>query len=209
MLALDLDAQPPEEDGRGERLRVGDLELGAAERLRGRGDDDAQRLDRDLISRATFTKRFEGSRTLNVEVDRQDNLDTGAVRETLPLIVFSQPNLPFAGRKSGTPGDTRGPGIMEATYFSLGGRFANDRNKPEEGPREDHVGSQVNVGVSSTASLSRFLTIRPALNGEATWIDEDKQGKQHALRATYGASVSGNTNIYGTYLGRLLADGYR
>jgi len=163
--------------------------------------DDQQRLDRELKSRATLSKRFESNRSLNVEVEREENLDTGRISETLPLVVFTQPSRPFAGRRQYLPGEEAGRGLMDVTYYSVGGRFVNDRLRPATGPREDHVGSQVDLRVSSTAELSRFLNLSPSVSAEGAWIDVDKLGNKNALRATYGASVAARTNLYGTFLG--------
>jgi hypothetical protein len=165
--------------------------------------DDAQRLDRELQSRATLSKRFAGSRNLNAEIERVENLDTGRVNQLLPAINFTQPSTPFAGRRESLPGEERRRGLLDVTYYSLGSRFVNQRNQPPEGASEDHVGSQTDLRISGTIDASRFLNLSPSVTSEFTWIDVDKLGKRNPLRATYGTSVSARTNIYGTFLGSM------
>jgi hypothetical protein len=126
--------------------------------------DDAQRLDRELQSRATLSKRFAGSRNLNAEIERVENLDTGRVNQLLPAINFTQPSTPFAGRRESLPGEERRRGLLDVTYYSLGSRFVNQRNQPPEGASEDHVGSQTDLRISGKKPASgdvRDLRVGP------------------------------------------------
>jgi len=163
--------------------------------------DDSQRLNRDLRSHATFTKQFGGSRNLRVEVNRQENLDTGSLTETLPTVAFTQPSAPITGRKTrGAGSDEEEGSWLDEVYWKLDGRAANQRTKSTAGTEEKHIGSTMDGRLTSTQDLLGVLRISPAVDGEATWIDEDRTGEHNALRATYNASLTARTDLYGTFL---------
>lgn len=163
--------------------------------------DDSQRLNRDLRSHATFTKQFAGSRNLRVEVNRQENLDTGSLTETLPTVAFTQPSSPITGKKTRTAvGEEDEGSWLDEVYWKLDGRGANQRTKNTAGVEEKHIGSTLTGRLTSTQNVLGALRISPAVDGEATWIDEDRTGEHNALRATYNGSLTARTDLYGTLL---------
>jgi lipopolysaccharide assembly outer membrane protein LptD (OstA) len=164
--------------------------------------DDAQRLDRDLRSHATLTKRFAGSnRSLRVELERRENLDTGERDETLPVIQFSQPSQPLTGRRESGDEVERGePGWLDEVYYNLDTRFVNLRSTDADENTEQNTGAKVDLSLRTTRDAFRYLNLSPALNTEAAWIDEDSRGDPNAFRGTFNSSLSANTRIYGTFL---------
>lgn len=169
--------------------------------------DDAQRLDRDIRSNLTFSKRFPGSnRSFRVDLQRQENLDDGSLVELLPAVVFSQPSRPLvgsAGARGGIGGDTAdrsSRGVLEDLYWNLESQAARVRTRSAIGTEEEHSGSQARSGLRMTRNVLKHLRFSPSVDGEATWIDEDRRGDSNALRATYRTSVAASTTIYGTML---------
>ena len=169
--------------------------------------DDDQRLDRDIRSHLTFSKKFPGSnRSFRAELERRENLDTGNVNETFPILAFTQPNRPITGRErgpaaAGADGEEEKPGFLDEVYYRLNSEFARIRSESPTAGEELHTGAQSDVSLSTGRTLIPFVQIRPSASGEATWIDEGRNGERNLTRATYNAGVSADTKVYGTLLG--------
>jgi lipopolysaccharide assembly outer membrane protein LptD (OstA) len=163
--------------------------------------DDSRRLDRDLSSHATFTKRFGEARNLQIEARRNENLDDGSFTQTLPSITFTQPSVPVTGRSArAEAGAEAKPNWLDEIYYKVDGRAVSQRQRNVSGAEEEHIGSTVDGRLTTTQDLLRYLRLSPAMNGEATWIDEDRAGEHNAFRATYDASLTARTDLYGTFL---------
>lgn len=168
--------------------------------------DDSQRLNRDIRSNLTLSKRFPGSnRSLRVDLQRQQNLDQDSFIESLPAIVFSQPSRPVVGGGStslmdGSPSGRQQRGLLEDLYWNLDSRAVRQRSRNAAGVEEEHKGSQSNTGLRMTRNIARYLRLSPSIDGEGTWIDEDRTGRNNATRATYRTSVAAGTVMYGTFL---------
>ena len=161
-------------------------------------DDEDQRLNRDLQSHATYTRRFDGNRNLRVDFRRNENLDTGSINETLPTLQLSQPSSPITGARSSSDPNQE-PRWLDDIYYDAGLVGVHQHTKSATGVDERHIGSTADFGLRTTQSLP-FVRFSPSLDGEATWIDEDREGRRNATRATYGASLSALTDVYGTFL---------
>jgi hypothetical protein len=167
--------------------------------------DDAQRLNRDLRSNLTLSKRFPGSnRSLRVDLQRQQNLDQNSFAELLPAITFSQPSRPLVGGSGASGSDTgragRQRGLLEDLYWDLDSRAVRSRTKSATAVVEEHSGAQTNTGLRMTRNVARYLKLSPSIDGEGTWINKDRRGDANALRATYQTAVSAGTALYGTFL---------
>jgi lipopolysaccharide assembly outer membrane protein LptD (OstA) len=166
--------------------------------------DDDQRLNRDLRSHATFTKNFPGSnRSLRAEVERRENLDTGQINETLPLVAFSQPSRPLSGRvgrSGGGEGEERKAGWLDDIYYNLDSRFVSLRTVDQNDDEDRRTGAKTNTRLTVNRTPIPYLQIRPSASGEVVWVNEDRLGKSNATRATYSAAVSADTKLYGTFL---------
>ncbi len=148
--------------------------------------DDVQRLDRDLRSFATWTKRFPGSnQSLLMELERRENLDTEVINETLPLVQYS---LPSRAIRTGSE-----------IYSGGGARAVRVRDRDATGRDEEHSGVQATADLRSTMNLKNYVRLTPSANGEVTWIDEDRTGESNAFRGTFGTSVGATSTIYGMY----------
>ena len=166
--------------------------------------DDAQRLDRDIRSNLTLTKRFTGSnRSLRVDLQRQQNLDQDTFSESLPAIVFSSPSRPLRARPTARPGERTDeglfPGLLSDLYWNTDTRGVRERTRTSLG-EEQHLGSQTNLGLRMTRNVLKHFRFSPSVDGEATVIDKDQLGDANQARATYRTSVSTGTTLYGTFL---------
>lgn len=169
--------------------------------------DDDQRLDRDIRSNLTLTKRFPGSnRSLRVSLERQQNLDEDTFSEQLPGIFFSSPSRPLRARASGTASASGAAdpgladGLLADLYWNADTRGVRTRSRSSAGGEEEHTGAQTNLGLRMTRNVVSYLRLSPSIDGEATWIDEDRRGDANAFRATYRTAVSTSTTLYGTFL---------
>jgi lipopolysaccharide assembly outer membrane protein LptD (OstA) len=162
--------------------------------------DDANRLNRDLRSHATFTKQLAGNRNLLVDVSRQENLDTGSLTETLPNIQFTQPSVPITGRQTrgAGSGEESEPTWLDGIYWKLDGRAVNQRRVLTDGTETKNHGSTADGRLTTTQDAS-YLRFSPAFNFEGTWIGEDELGKKNPTRATYNGSLTARTDVYGTF----------
>ena len=167
--------------------------------------DDAQRLDRDIRSNLTLTKRFPGSnRSLRVDLQRQQNLDQDTFSESLPAVVFSSPSRPLRARATalrtgGPAADAFWPGLLGDLYWSTDTRAVRQRTRTSLG-EEQHLGSQTNLGLRMSRNVLKHFRLSPSVDGEGTIIDKDQLGDANQARATYRTSVSTGTTLYGTYL---------
>ncbi|MDP6528775.1 MAG: putative LPS assembly protein LptD [Gemmatimonadota bacterium] len=168
--------------------------------------DDDQRLDRDIRSHATFTKRFPGSnRSLRLEFQRRENLDTGAISEELPGFQFSQPSRPVTGQRGSSGGSGGASGIRETSwlddvYYSTDLRFANTRDRDSSGETERHVGAKTSVNFRMNRTFFGVLRMSPAVNTEGAWMDRDRTGRKNPLRGVFDTSIRANTTVYGTFM---------
>lgn len=169
--------------------------------------DDDQRLDRDIRSNLTLTKRFPGSnRSLRVDLQRQQNLDEDTFSESLPGIFFSSPSRPLKARPgaSAAAGGAAGPGLvgglLSDLYWNTDARGVRTRSRVASGAEEEHAGAQTNLGLRMTRNVATHLRLSPSVDGEATWIDEDRRGDANQVRTTYRTSVATSTTLYGTFL---------
>lgn len=167
--------------------------------------DDGRRLDRDLRSHLTFSKRFKDSnRSLRAEVERRENLDTGALEETFPAVSFSQPSRSIVAASRDSE-DGRG-NFLSDVYYSIDSRFVSERSKTPDATEEDtfieerDLGSKITSNVRTTRSFGPYLRVAPGFNGEGVWVDEDVLGNRNSFRGTYNTSLTASTNLYGTYL---------
>ena len=171
--------------------------------------DDAQRLNRDIRSNLTLSKRFTGSnRSLRVDLQRQENLDENSFSELLPAIVFSQPSRPVMGGAVTAPqmGATgRERRLLEDLYWNVDARAVRQRSRSASvvdtvaAVEEEHRGAQSIAGLRMTRNVARYLRLSPSVDGEGTWIDEDVLGAPDETRATYRTSVAASTTLYGTF----------
>ncbi len=163
--------------------------------------DDDQRLDRDIRSNLTLTKRFPGSnRSLRMTLERQQNLDDDTFTEQLPGVFLSSPSRPLLARPTGGAEAGAVAGLLSDVYWNADTRGVRTRSRTGAGVEEEHSGAQTSLGLRMTRNVGAFLRLSPSVDGEGTWIDEDRRGDANAFRATYRTAVSASTTLYGTFL---------
>lgn len=150
--------------------------------------DDPNRLNRDLYSYASLSKTFPGSnRSFLVNVSHRENLDTGVIDESLPVVTFNMPNRPFGPKALGL-------------YSRLDSRGAHVRSVNSLGNSEEHTGASMGLDLQGTGSIRQYLRLTPALSTEAAWIDRDVLGEKNPTRGTFSTTATAATTLYGTFL---------
>ncbi|MGA9116757.1 MAG: putative LPS assembly protein LptD [Bacteroidota bacterium] len=172
-------------------------------------------LRQNVISNATLTKSWEGtpnSMTLNVR--RDQNLQSGELREVLPGIGFNRgQTFPFRSRSAaaGEGGDW-----YELIGYTYGAQFLNSRNKTL-GPdgdfrREDRRGVNHLVTVNASPRLGH-VTVTPFFNYTEKWYDRsirrefkaaDSTVAETELRAIkavryFDLGLAASTKLYGIF----------
>ncbi|HET9886904.1 MAG TPA: putative LPS assembly protein LptD, partial [bacterium] len=157
--------------------------------------DDSRRLDRDIRSHATLNKRFTNSnQSLRAELERRENLDTGQINETLPIIQYSLPSRTVGGKESNLyyGSDARFVHVRDRIPLSTGG-FSED----------EPTGARVGADLRSTVSLQPYTRITPSVTAEGVWQNEDREGDPNAFRGTFSTNVGATSTLYGTFLKKM------
>ena len=130
-------------------------------------------LRQQIISNATFQKSWEGTpHSLTMNINRTQDLTTGAITQILPGIVFSRTQTyPF---RSGS-----GSGVAETWYESIGfsytGQFRNENSKTVNvitglETKEDGRGIQHSLPVNLSSKVGYF-NLTPFFNYTEKWYD--------------------------------------
>lgn len=125
-------------------------------------------LSQDIISNATFNKRWEetGS-SLTLNYYRSQNLRTGDTHETLPSLNFSKSQFsPF--KKSSKEYSTE-PSWYELIALDYNGQFKNERKKVA-GDVEKKLGVNHNVNINFSPKLGYF-NITPNFSYNEKWYN--------------------------------------
>ncbi|MFH1195497.1 MAG: putative LPS assembly protein LptD [bacterium] len=131
-------------------------------------------LNQNIISNATFRKRWEESGTsLTLNYSRNQNLSTGDITESLPNLSFNKTTTyPFRGKKSGSTSDLK---WYELIGYNYSGDFKNQRNKTA-GELKIRGGIQHNFSVSASPKIGYF-NISPNFGYKEKWYN--KQVTKH------------------------------
>ncbi len=175
--------------------------------------DYAELLRQQIISNATYQKSWEGTpHSLTANVNRTQDLSTGAITQILPGIVFSRnQTYPFRfGNDSGLAEDW-----YEYLGFSYTGQFRNENSKTVDTftgleTKEDRRGVQHSLPINAASkvgyfNLTPFFTytekwydrsITKALNpADSTVVSTEDRGF-HAVRY-FDTGISLGTKLYG------------
>ncbi|RMF60135.1 MAG: LPS-assembly protein LptD [Calditrichaeota bacterium] len=179
--------------------------------------DINQRLQQNLTTNVTLQKRLPGSRTLSLNLQRNENLQTGKIDFDFPILRYSQP------QKSIFPKNT---GSREKWYHRL--RYSYNsllRSKASRTPITTSEGTS--AGFSSTrksgwqhnltqtfnTNLFRYFKINQSLNLTEIWVPQylnysfvdslnDTRAdtvKGFRARHTFTTSLNASTTIYGLW----------
>ncbi len=150
--------------------------------LRNNSIDYNSLLRRNIFSNATFSKRWDESRTsLTINYSRTQNLDSGDISEMLPSVTFNKAqSYPFRSKNS-VPGRMK---WYEYIGYSYSGRFLNKRIKDKTGL---HIrgGIKHSFSVSASPKIAHF-NISPHLSYTEKWYN--KRTKKSLVRIPNGSS---------------------
>jgi LptD protein len=168
----------------------------------------------DIISNATFSKRWDGSGTnLTINYNRNQNLESGDITEDLPNITFSKSRAyPFQS----TSGNSKDKSWYEYIGYDYSGKFKNNRKK-KSGESTIHGGLDHSVNVSASPKLG-YLSLSPSLRLNSHWYNKRQVQEFDSTRGfdgedslylnaydinelntvnTYQVSLSASTKLYG------------
>ncbi len=172
-------------------------------------------LQRNIISNATFSKRWEESRTsLTINYNRSQNLENGNITELLPSVSFNKAQAyPFRKKGSG-----RGSKMKWYEYigYRYSARFLNRRNKTN-GQLSIRGGLHHTLNISASPKIGYF-NVAPYFNYDEKWYNkrtkkvlvplqvndstvsyrvEDEDLHEINMVRTFSLGVSVSTKIYG------------
>lgn len=178
-------------------------------------------LSQQIYSSANFNKRWDDNSSLNVSYSRSQDLQTGAINESLPNMSYNrQFSYPFKRESSESAFNQK---WYELIGYSYSGRFQNNRRKDGNGL---HIrgGVQHDVSVNASPKIGYF-TITPSFGYTEKWYNkwtkidnivltkiDAKTGKPyqmdslvysdmkelHSVR-TFQMNVAASTRLYGMF----------
>ncbi|NNE10511.1 MAG: hypothetical protein HKN20_18265 [Gemmatimonadetes bacterium] len=183
-----------------------------------------QELDRTLKSDITLKKRWQ-SRSFTLDASRTERLDNGSIDETLPSIRYTQNQSEIFT----PPEEVEDRSWYHDIYYRYSSRLLNSRESDQVVAsidtlfetvndtltevagfdttrttlRNDHFGWNHDFGFTYSSKELGWLGVSTRLNWKETWYDKDKVGQKWVRRGQGNASVSANTNVYGTWFPRL------
>jgi hypothetical protein len=175
-----------------------------------------ERLNRDMRSSLTITKRWqESGNSLIATVSHYKNLDTQNTSSTLPNISFRKPRKLLFGSKERTtaqrkyvkqaeekkPDETR---WYESIYYSFNADFHNTNDRSERFGFPDETFSRdlgISTSLSSSNRIRGWLVAEPSLNLNenfaATNTAADSARYRRRDNLTFGMTLG--TTVYGTF----------
>ncbi len=176
-------------------------------------------LTRNIYSTATFNKRWDDNKSLSINYNRVQYLDTGVIDETLPNLNFSKStSYPFADDENTS---TRNKKWYEYIGYSYSGRLTNNRKK-ENGVLKIRGGIQHDIDLSASPKIGYFnvsprfsynekwynkrtklenviLEKKDPITGEISYQDSivSSEIKELNFVRTFEMSISASTRLYG------------
>ena len=179
-------------------------------------------LSQNIISNATFTKRWEETgNNLFINYSRTQNLINGDIYENLPNITFTK-NISYPFKKENT--DLVGKQKWyEQIGYTYTGQFSNNRNKVK-GNLSIRAGVQHNLSINASPKIGYF-SVAPRINYTEKWYnkrikketivvkkvnsitgevtEEDSvvttDINEYNFVRTFDLSVTANTKLYGIF----------
>ncbi|RMD93502.1 MAG: LPS-assembly protein LptD [Calditrichaeota bacterium] len=180
----------------------------------------SQRLQRQLISNATFTKSWgDGKNSLTLNLSETRDLETGASSRTLPRLRFNRNRSQFFPFKKSKKGgrSTENAKWYNYIYYTYSGTYLNLVRKdstndpdPRVERRADHT---VNINFTSPKRIFGWLSFSQSINYREKWVDRTKsfsidtltnrvvehEDKGFAARRIFSVTASANTKLYGLF----------
>lgn len=168
------------------------------------------RVQNDITSNATLSKRWEGSGTnLTVNYSRTQNLESGDINEDLPSLTFTK-NVAYPFRSSG--GQSKSMSWYEYLGYSYTGKFRYNRRKTEL-ESDNRGGFDHRIALQASPKLGYF-NLSPSFGFNSKWYNEKEvygldtteigdyytnvsDVKDYNLVNTYNFNLSTSTKLYG------------
>jgi len=178
------------------------------------------RTNQVITSNLTVSKKFKGTKnSMNMNISRTENLQTGNISYTLPQISFSRSQTSLFETITGT--SVRGKrNWYQDIYFSYNSKAIRKGTKTRQITDTDTTylrttsqGINHNLQFNYNQKVLGVFNINPSLNYKETWVDEttdpyldpetnlivQKQVKGFAARRTFSTSMSLKTTLYGMF----------
>jgi lipopolysaccharide assembly outer membrane protein LptD (OstA) len=177
-----------------------------------------QRLQQEIRSNATFTKKFGGSRSVTVNLNQTRDLKTDEVTETLPRISFRGGQFALIPKPASVKGSQAETRWYHSLYLSYSSNFLSQRSKKLDSSSDEGVfikkqstGWDHSLRFSSPQKVMRYFTVNPGVSYRETWFDKRKEyyldpetntitsrdDLGFFARRTFDMSVGLSTKIYG------------
>jgi lipopolysaccharide assembly outer membrane protein LptD (OstA) len=184
-----------------------------------------RRLQQEIRSNATLTKRWGGSKSMTINFNRTMKLDTDEITETLPRISFRGGQFAIFPKPEGKRGEHVETRWYNSIYASYSSQLLFKRNKTRESSAEDapliqesNAGWDHSIRLSSPQKLLGWLTINPSVDYRETWFDKRKHyfldaqtnsiqsedEKGFFSRRSFNTSASFSTKLYGLFRPRFI-----
>jgi len=173
--------------------------------------DPAERLNRQLRSNMSITKRWEGA-TFSAAVDQTKDLDRNEHTEKLPILRFSKPSKPFFS----LPKNSADKRWYHDLYYSYSADMLNFSNKSivnEEVTRKKYTVFDQTVALRAPQKLFSAITISPSFTLYDNWyylpysdkaVEQELETNSLKNRQNWRSAISLSTNLYGTVEPNLL-----
>ncbi len=170
----------------------------------GIGTSVEEQVDRYLRSNLTFTKSWPQA-SLTAVMNRYQDLEATAgqvaVRSSLPSLSFSL-NRRTVGRRAQGRDPGWLPWLSTVSYgYSL--RAEQAVQDTAEGGTWREAALKHDASISDSRSLFGVLNVSPSFSYSEYLFEKDKQGQFWQTARNWGAGVSANTTLYGTWLGAI------
>lgn len=183
------------------------------------------RLQREIRSNAKLNHDWGKTGQIQLYLNQTRNLETDAVSETVPKLTISNRITSLVPRPDRSGGRSDSERWYHAITLPYRFDILGERTRRESGPdtsrtveRDNGLGWNHFLSMYATPKLFGWLTLKPTLAYNETWVDrrkhyvldpgtneveETEERGFFALR-TYSSSLSLNTKIYGLFHSRFL-----
>jgi len=153
--------------------------------------DYSNLLRQNIFSRANFSKTWdESGNSLSISYQRNQDLETGDINETLPSVSFSMYQFyPFKRKGRTDPADQK---WYEQVGFSYNSKFENERNK-KAGNLAIRGGIDHNVETSVSPKIG-YINLSPRISYEEKWYN--KQIEKHIEKVPVLDDSTGAVKYY-------------
>jgi hypothetical protein len=175
------------------------------------------RTNQVITSNLTISKKLKGTKnSMNVNISRTENLQSGNINYTLPQINFSRSQTSIYETITGS--GVRGKREWyQDIYFSYNAkairRGSKIYNTDTTFTETISQGIDHNMQFNSPQNVLGIFSLNPSLSYKETWVDEttdayldtatgsiiNKQKKGFAIRRTFNTSLSLKTTLYGMF----------